>query len=252
MPGHSPADGGRDRRQRAGVGRRADRRFAGSDAACAMPELRRARRQGGRVRARERPASGRVRGALPALLGRRGSTQGRGLPGLIPCLRDDPVVIGSGPAGQKAAIAKLGRTVAVARSRDAGGGCIHASTIPSKTLREVVSYLSGVAATDLRGRLPREEAHPHPRPQVPDQRVLQAEVNVVRGHGHTMLPRAPGGRHVLQGRTRSPLRRGSIFCSARRRCTPLAPRRGPSNARWTTSSQSARSTRLATRRRDRI
>ena len=49
------------------------------------------------------------------------------------------VVIGSGPAGQKAAIqaAKAGRRVAVIeRDRHVGGSCVHTGTIPSKSLRE--------------------------------------------------------------------------------------------------------------------
>jgi NAD(P) transhydrogenase len=51
----------------------------------------------------------------------------------------DLVVIGSGPAGQKAAIqaAKAGYRVAlVERERQIGGACVHAGTIPSKALRE--------------------------------------------------------------------------------------------------------------------
>jgi NAD(P) transhydrogenase len=51
----------------------------------------------------------------------------------------DVVVIGSGPAGQKAAIqaAKAGRRVAVIeRDRQVGGSCVHTGTIPSKSLRE--------------------------------------------------------------------------------------------------------------------
>lgn len=51
----------------------------------------------------------------------------------------DMIVIGSGPAGQKAAIqaAKMGRNVAlIERSRELGGSCVHRGTIPSKTLRE--------------------------------------------------------------------------------------------------------------------
>jgi NAD(P) transhydrogenase len=51
----------------------------------------------------------------------------------------DLVVIGSGPAGQKAAIqgAKAGRRVAlVEREAAIGGGCVHRGTIPSKTLRD--------------------------------------------------------------------------------------------------------------------
>ena len=58
----------------------------------------------------------------------------------------DLIVIGSGPAGQKGAIcaAKLRRKVAIIdRKRTIGGVCVHTGTIPSKTLREAVLYLSG-------------------------------------------------------------------------------------------------------------
>lgn len=51
----------------------------------------------------------------------------------------DVIVIGSGPAGQKAAIqaAKAGCSVAIIeRSRELGGSCVQRGTIPSKTLRE--------------------------------------------------------------------------------------------------------------------
>ncbi|MCW8132387.1 MAG: Si-specific NAD(P)(+) transhydrogenase [Planctomycetota bacterium] len=53
--------------------------------------------------------------------------------------RYDVAVVGSGPAGQKAAIqaAKAGRRVAVIEKQSsAGGACVHFGTIPSKTLRE--------------------------------------------------------------------------------------------------------------------
>ncbi len=49
------------------------------------------------------------------------------------------LVIGSGPAGQKAAVqaAKAGRRVLVIeQDTHVGGGCVHRGTIPSKTLRE--------------------------------------------------------------------------------------------------------------------
>ena len=58
----------------------------------------------------------------------------------------DLIVIGSGPAGQKAAIqaAKLGRRVAVVeKTAVLGGVCINTGTIPSKTLREAAIYLTG-------------------------------------------------------------------------------------------------------------
>ena len=67
----------------------------------------------------------------------------------------DLVVIGSGPAGQKAAIAaaKLGHRAAVIERRDmVGGVCINTGTIPSKTLREAVLYLTGLNQRELYGQ----------------------------------------------------------------------------------------------------
>jgi len=69
--------------------------------------------------------------------------------------RYDFVVIGSGPAGQRAAIqaAKLGRSVAIVeRSFSIGGNCVHTGTIPSKTLREAVLYLTGWRQRGFYGR----------------------------------------------------------------------------------------------------
>jgi NAD(P) transhydrogenase len=66
----------------------------------------------------------------------------------------DLVVIGSGPGGQKAAIAgaKLGKKVAVVeRKHMVGGVCINTGTIPSKTLREAVVYLTGMAQREVYG-----------------------------------------------------------------------------------------------------
>ena len=59
----------------------------------------------------------------------------------------DLAVIGSGPGGQKAAImaAKLGHKVCVIDSKSmVGGVCVNTGTIPSKTLREAVLYLTGM------------------------------------------------------------------------------------------------------------
>jgi len=58
----------------------------------------------------------------------------------------DLIVIGSGPAGQRAAIqgAKSGKRVALIERREVvGGTCINSGTIPSKTMREAVLHLSG-------------------------------------------------------------------------------------------------------------
>ena len=67
----------------------------------------------------------------------------------------DLVVIGSGPAGQKAAIAaaKLGKSAAVVERRDmVGGVCINTGTVPSKTMREAVLYLTGLSQRELYGQ----------------------------------------------------------------------------------------------------
>src|SRR5678816_4389952 len=66
----------------------------------------------------------------------------------------DLLVIGSGPAGQRAAIqaAKLGKRVAIVeRKAVVGGVCINTGTIPSKTLRETVLHLSGYRERGLYG-----------------------------------------------------------------------------------------------------
>jgi NAD(P) transhydrogenase len=66
----------------------------------------------------------------------------------------DLIVLGSGPAGQRAAIqaAKLGKSVAIVeKGRDVGGVCINTGTVPSKTLREAVLDLSGLRQRVLYG-----------------------------------------------------------------------------------------------------
>src|SRR5216683_6743132 len=66
----------------------------------------------------------------------------------------DLIVIGSGPAGQRAAIqgAKSGKRVAVVERREVvGGNCINTGTIPSKTIREAVLHLSGYHYQNIYG-----------------------------------------------------------------------------------------------------
>jgi NAD(P) transhydrogenase len=66
----------------------------------------------------------------------------------------DLFVIGSGPAGQRAAIqaAKLGKRVTVAEMKSViGGACINTGTIPSKTLREAALHLSGYRERSVYG-----------------------------------------------------------------------------------------------------
>jgi NAD(P) transhydrogenase len=67
----------------------------------------------------------------------------------------DLLVIGSGPSGQKAAIAaaKLDRRVAIIeRPNMIGGVCLNTGTIPSKTMREAVLYLTGLDQREMYGQ----------------------------------------------------------------------------------------------------
>lgn len=66
----------------------------------------------------------------------------------------DLVVIGSGPAGQKAAIqaSKLGKQVCVVEKANVVGGvAVNTGTIPSKALREAVMHLTGYTKRGLYG-----------------------------------------------------------------------------------------------------
>lgn len=96
----------------------------------------------------------------------------------------DLVVLGSGPAGQKAAIAasKMEKRVAVVeRKYSLGGSALHHGTIPSKTLREAAAYLTGVRQRDYYGasyrvkdRISMEDL------TLRTERVIEREVNIVR------------------------------------------------------------------------
>ncbi|HEV7735727.1 MAG TPA: Si-specific NAD(P)(+) transhydrogenase [Candidatus Binatia bacterium] len=66
----------------------------------------------------------------------------------------DVLVLGSGPAGEKAAIqaAKLGKRVGVIeKPANVGGSCLHRGTIPSKTLREAIVHLVGAKQRAING-----------------------------------------------------------------------------------------------------
>ena len=96
----------------------------------------------------------------------------------------DLVVIGSGPAGQKGAIAaaKLGKRVAVIDRREMTGGvCVHTGTIPSKTLREAILYLSGFRQRTFYGKDYVVSDHISARDLAHRvQQVVEREVEVVR------------------------------------------------------------------------
>jgi NAD(P) transhydrogenase len=97
----------------------------------------------------------------------------------------DLIVIGSGPAGQRAAIqaAKSGRRAAVIEQREfVGGVCINTGTIPSKTMREAVLYLSGFTYQGIYGL----NHHVKDKITMADlgfrvNQVVKTEVDVIRG-----------------------------------------------------------------------
>jgi len=129
----------------------------------------------------------------------------------------DLLCIGSGPAGQRAAIqaSKLGKRVAIVeKQRCIGGVCIETGTIPSKTFREAVRrYYSGpgleaAAHFGARSRPTMEQLITHVG------RVIEREVQIVRDalvrndvelvHGratfvdaHSVLVESPEGKRVI-------------------------------------------------------
>ncbi|MFA5898919.1 MAG: Si-specific NAD(P)(+) transhydrogenase [Hyphomicrobium sp.] len=90
----------------------------------------------------------------------------------------DLLVIGSGPAGRRAAIqaAKLGKSVLVVeRGRRVGGVSVHTGTIPSKTLRETALNLSGWRERGFYGRAYRAK-------QDLSAEVLRARLHITLNH----------------------------------------------------------------------
>ncbi|HEY5779788.1 MAG TPA: Si-specific NAD(P)(+) transhydrogenase [Terrimicrobiaceae bacterium] len=95
----------------------------------------------------------------------------------------DLVCIGSGPAGQRAAIqaAKLGKRVAVVEKQTCiGGVCIETGTIPSKTFREAVRRLYSQANFGQTGDTPRRQRPTMGQLLAQVGRVIQRESEVVQ------------------------------------------------------------------------
>ncbi|MFV2031400.1 MAG: Si-specific NAD(P)(+) transhydrogenase [Gammaproteobacteria bacterium] len=110
----------------------------------------------------------------------------------------DFIVIGSGPAGKRAAIqaCKLGKNVLLIEKRElVGGVTVHTGTIPSKTLRETVLFLSGwrqrgiygrsykvkdnITAEDLTQRLQSTLTH---EVEIIQHQLMRNNVEIVHGH----------------------------------------------------------------------
>ncbi len=95
----------------------------------------------------------------------------------------DLLCIGSGPAGQRAAVqaAKLGRRVALVERRLAlGGSCLTTGTIPSKTFREAVLHFASLRDHPERRQFAKVEYRPTPDQLLSRvERVMQEECNVI-------------------------------------------------------------------------
>jgi NAD(P) transhydrogenase len=100
----------------------------------------------------------------------------------------DLIVIGSGPAGQKAALnaAKLRKRVAmVERQVSLGGVCIHTGTVPSKAMREAVLHLTGLNERELYGASYRVKQDISMQDLLYRcQHVVRTEVEVIRNQMH--------------------------------------------------------------------
>src|SRR5271166_6327467 len=132
----------------------------------------------------------------------------------------DLIVIGCGPAGEKAGAqaAYFGKRVAVIeRGPHVGGSCINTGTVPSKTLRESALYFSGLKQRGLYGidyslkeNLTVQDFMHHERDvvEMERKRILQNltlhHIELVRGHAsfedpHTLSVASAGGKRLLHG-----------------------------------------------------
>ena len=111
--------------------------------------------------------------------------------------RYDWLVIGAGPAGQKAAIqaAKAGCTVAIVeRGRQVGGECVHRGTIPSKALRETALQVARMRLGPIDVDLPQT---------IPLSLLLSRVARIVEAHVEFQLDQLErNGVEVFHGKGR--------------------------------------------------
>jgi NAD(P) transhydrogenase len=125
----------------------------------------------------------------------------------------DLVAIGSGPAGQRAAVqaAKLGKRVGVIeKNRCVGGVCVETGTIQSKTFREAVWAVSVAPPTAARPTaeqlLVRVSEVVRREIDVLDNQLRRNDITVIRGEAqfqdpHTLLVRSEHGSRTVRAST---------------------------------------------------
>jgi len=98
----------------------------------------------------------------------------------------DVLIVGCGPAGQKAAIkcAKVGKRTALVDNRQVvGGQCLHMGTIPSKTMRAAIIYLSGYYERKIYGSDYRVKEEITAEDLVfRCNSIIRREIDVIHGH----------------------------------------------------------------------
>ncbi len=130
----------------------------------------------------------------------------------------DLLCIGSGPAGQRAAVqaAKLGRRVGMIERRMAlGGSCLATGTIPSKTFREAVLHFAALRDHPERRRYAKFEYRPtaeqlldrvgrvvEDENTVIEDQLRRNDVAILRGEAafvdpHTVAVQSPDGRREV-------------------------------------------------------
>ncbi len=119
----------------------------------------------------------------------------------------DLIVIGSGPAGQKAALqgAKAGKSVAIIEEFPAvGGGCVHLGTLPSKSFRESVYRYSLSARGSLGAEMDTAQDRGKRKMQMPDmKRLLKRRDRVVSGEAQVIFDQLKrNGVTIFHGKAR--------------------------------------------------
>jgi NAD(P) transhydrogenase len=118
----------------------------------------------------------------------------------------DLLVIGCGPAGQRAAVqaAKLRKRVAIVDRREVVGGvCVNVGTIPSKSFKEAVLFLSGYRQRNIYGAGYRVKSEI----EMSDltfrcHRIMQTEVEVIKNQlTRNHIEVLPGHAKFLDGHT---------------------------------------------------
>ncbi len=132
----------------------------------------------------------------------------------------DLLCIGSGPAGQRAAVqaAKLGKRVGlIEREFDVGGVCLHTGTIPSKTFREAVLSLTA-GSNPFHARRKNDKQRPKPTAKelfsrvddligreihVQEDQLTCNDVEIITGAGefqdaHTVVAKSNSGDRLIR------------------------------------------------------